>query len=343
MIGVAGRSTLRFDRLTFKALTVWAGIALVGLWLTHLLRAVSKMHDWFALPTGPLLGRAVVSIAAISTLLCGMAVLLTLSVYGSAVTPMYAGIFHKLPTGFQLLNQSVALMSITMIWVALYFGLMSQRRRYSAELRQAQLNEALQAAELRLLKFQLDPHFLFNALNGVRALMRGLSTSDRHDERSHSRARSAPRSPAAPRAGRFTRRKPSGEPSARGVTDEKSAILTRTRYATSSTKKRSEVQRDQIANNLAQDRRPVASETRLYRCNVALARPIVSRTNPVSAAIAERLHDDEVRLRKTERPTDVTGKLKRCAAPNVRYPLDRSEEVHKSSQTNIGVLNFERV
>ena len=69
------------------------------------------------------------------------------------------------------MNQSIALSSVIIIWVALYFGLMSQRWRHRAELRQAQLNEALQAAELRLLKFQLNPHFLFNALNGVRALI----------------------------------------------------------------------------------------------------------------------------------------------------------------------------
>jgi len=154
-----------------QALTIWGGIGLAALWLTHILRGASKVHDWFALPTGPLLGRAVVSVTIVSAMLCGAAVLLTLSVYGSPVSRMYGSIFHKLPIGLQILNQSISLFWVTMIWVALYFGLMSQRRRHRAELRQAQLNEALQAAELRLLKFQLNPHFLFNALNGVRALI----------------------------------------------------------------------------------------------------------------------------------------------------------------------------
>jgi LytS/YehU family sensor histidine kinase len=150
---------------------VWGGMATMGLWLTHMLRAASKTNDWFALSTRALMGRAVASVAIISAVLCWASILLTLSVYSSPVSRIYSNIFHKLPVGLQILNQSIALSSVVIIWVALYFGLMSQRWRHRAELRQAQLNEALQAAELRLLKFQLNPHFLFNALNGVRALI----------------------------------------------------------------------------------------------------------------------------------------------------------------------------
>jgi sensor histidine kinase YesM len=153
------------------ALTVWGALAVIGMWLTHILRAASKTHDWFALSTRELLMRGVASVAIISAVLCWASILLTLTVYDSPVTGIYHNIFHKLPVGLQILNQSIAFSSVIIIWVALYFGLMSQRWRHRAELRQAQLNEALQAAELRLLKFQLNPHFLFNALNGVRALI----------------------------------------------------------------------------------------------------------------------------------------------------------------------------
>jgi sensor histidine kinase YesM len=154
-----------------QALITWGGSGLVALWLTHLLRATSKIQDWFALPTRPLLGRAAASVAIVSASLFAVSVVVNLSVYGTPVSRMYASIFHKLPVAWQLLNQFTTFLSTTMVWVALYFGFMSQRRRHRAELRQAQLNEALQAAELRLLKFQLNPHFLFNALNGVRALI----------------------------------------------------------------------------------------------------------------------------------------------------------------------------
>jgi LytS/YehU family sensor histidine kinase len=57
------------------------------------------------------------------------------------------------------------------LWLVIYFVALSIRRRRDAELRQSELTRSLQQAELRLLKAQLNPHFLFNALNTVRSLI----------------------------------------------------------------------------------------------------------------------------------------------------------------------------
>ncbi|HET9391361.1 MAG TPA: histidine kinase [Steroidobacteraceae bacterium] len=56
-------------------------------------------------------------------------------------------------------------------WQIVYFVTVAARRRRFAELRQSELARALQHAELRLLKSQLNPHFLFNSLNTVRSLI----------------------------------------------------------------------------------------------------------------------------------------------------------------------------
>jgi LytS/YehU family sensor histidine kinase len=60
---------------------------------------------------------------------------------------------------------------VFIVWSAIYFTAIAVREHRSAQLRQSELARALQLAELRLLKSQLNPHFLFNALNTVRSLI----------------------------------------------------------------------------------------------------------------------------------------------------------------------------
>lgn len=60
---------------------------------------------------------------------------------------------------------------VFLLWCGCYFGVLAVREHKSRALREAELGRALQASELRLLKSQLNPHFLFNALNTVRALI----------------------------------------------------------------------------------------------------------------------------------------------------------------------------
>jgi LytS/YehU family sensor histidine kinase len=92
-------------------------------------------------------------------------------VHGTPIAPITASFYEKLSVGGQLRNQFIIVLAVHGAWVAIYLAFAMQRHRYHAELRQAQLGEALQAAELRLLKSQLNPHYLFNALNGLRSLI----------------------------------------------------------------------------------------------------------------------------------------------------------------------------
>jgi LytS/YehU family sensor histidine kinase len=60
---------------------------------------------------------------------------------------------------------------VFLFWLAIYFTAIAVREHRSAQLKQSELARALQLTELRLLKSQLNPHFLFNALNTVRSLI----------------------------------------------------------------------------------------------------------------------------------------------------------------------------
>lgn len=59
-----------------------------------------------------------------------------------------------------------------LVWSSLYAMVAVTRERQRAELETLRLAHELQAAKLAGLQAQLNPHFLFNALNTVRALIR---------------------------------------------------------------------------------------------------------------------------------------------------------------------------
>lgn len=143
--------------------------------LTQLLRKFMLHRGWTKLSMRQLLPRSVVA-SAIPGFLLGAAM------HFMAVAPLWglepardAELLEALPPFLRnmdplthrTLNWSLAFF----IWIALYMGITSVRDRHAAELRQSELTRALQSAELKLLKSQLNPHFLFNSLNSVRALI----------------------------------------------------------------------------------------------------------------------------------------------------------------------------
>ncbi len=57
-------------------------------------------------------------------------------------------------------------------WSALYFGIKYWQDRQRQEARALRADGLAKEAELRMLRYQLNPHFLFNSLNSVSALIR---------------------------------------------------------------------------------------------------------------------------------------------------------------------------
>ena len=56
-------------------------------------------------------------------------------------------------------------------WCALYLALLTGERARVAERREQQFRSAAKAAELKSLRYQVNPHFLFNTLNSLSALV----------------------------------------------------------------------------------------------------------------------------------------------------------------------------
>lgn len=139
-----------------------------GLAFSHGLRNFARHHGWSALPLRGLTWRIVAAGLLLGTPLGIIIQLTDLSGLQGPLPGDYAPAL-VLPIQYLLniLNSAILLM----IWLTIYFIVLAMRRHRSAELRQSELARALQLAELRLLKTQLNPHFLFNALNTVRSLI----------------------------------------------------------------------------------------------------------------------------------------------------------------------------
>ena len=60
---------------------------------------------------------------------------------------------------------------LVLAWVALYFALVKAEEARAAERREGEYRRAAAAAELRSLRYQVNPHFLFNTLNSLSALV----------------------------------------------------------------------------------------------------------------------------------------------------------------------------
>jgi signal transduction histidine kinase len=124
--------------------------------LTDLLRREIKRRHWLDAPGGRMLARlgpAVLGIGTVQTLLVfGVDFGLTGRTSELAWTPRF------------WLNITGA----TAIWTIFYVALTAPRRYRE---KQVGLELALREAELRALEAQVNPHFLFNCLNSIRALV----------------------------------------------------------------------------------------------------------------------------------------------------------------------------
>jgi hypothetical protein len=105
-----------------------------------------------------------------------------LPMYWIAFTPLAFGIRHAVyalagasyqhePWGQVVFYEALKLSVFASLFTLIGFGLLSYRALLDAKLRAEQANALLREAQLQALSRQMQPHFLFNALNTVSSLM----------------------------------------------------------------------------------------------------------------------------------------------------------------------------
>lgn len=149
------------NRLGARIIVETLVAAAIGISLTHITRALIRRGAWLDRGTGPLTARVVGASFVLASIHVGVLATIEFGIYDDRPPSLVAVIVFAV----------MRWMLMFFVWLALYVGYGLVRDRQRAELDRAALVHALQAAKLRALESALNPHFMFNALTTIRALV----------------------------------------------------------------------------------------------------------------------------------------------------------------------------
>jgi LytS/YehU family sensor histidine kinase len=165
LTGILIISSLAFtdDEHTEALVQLQLLIGLVLMIASHVLRALYKHFRFLNLSTIKLVAMVLVAgffFSAISQLIIQGVIYGLLSWSEIQEFSLVASVMYWF-------NTSV----ILIVWSVLYIGIRTYESRRKQEVENWKLRAELREAELAMLKAQINPHFLFNALNNVRSLI----------------------------------------------------------------------------------------------------------------------------------------------------------------------------
>lgn len=134
------------------------GLSFGGFLISSGYRSYLKKMNWISWKKGKLIGFIFISVIVLSVIWL-LLLFLIISLIGTEIS-FISFMANLIPIGMLLL-----------IWFLFYFGYHLIKHYHLSEIERWKLKSEVQSAQLDILKLQINPHFLFNTLNNIRALI----------------------------------------------------------------------------------------------------------------------------------------------------------------------------